>query len=415
MKLYVRLLKEGFAFAFQALIVNKLRTFLSLLGVTIGIFAIVSVFTLVDSLERNIRGSIETLGTNIVFVQKWPWSFGGNYAWWEYMMRPEVKQEELKKVQERTTLASHAAYVIEFRRTLKQGNSSIENQKLVAASKDYRHLRNFSLWKGRYFTDEEFRSGAPFCVIGARTAYDLFGIANPIGKRVKLGGKKATVIGVFEYEGESLINVSVDQETHIPIQFAKKLVNINDRRLGPRLMVKAKAGVPNEALIDELTGIMRSIRSLKPKQETNFALNEISILSEGFEGFFGFISLIGSVIGGFSILVGGFSIANIMYVSVKERTGIIGIQKSLGAKNAFILFQFLTESVVLTLLGGVFGLVLIFIITFGISSFTDYEITMSLKNVLTGVGLSIGIGLIAGLLPARTASRLDPVEAMRAN
>lgn len=415
MRLYLRLFKESIVFALQALVVNKLRTFLSLLGVTIGIFAIVSVFTLVDSMERSIRGSIETLGDNVIFIQKWPWSFGeGDYPWWKYMLRPEVHPDELEEIKQRSELSSAAAFMIEFRRTLKFDNSSVEQSKVVAGSGDASKVRTFEINQGRYFTEAEFKNGKPVCVIGARTAYDLFGGRNPVGKSIKIDGARATIIGVFEYEGESLINASVDQETHIPLEFARTFVKLDDSRLNPRIMVKAQEGVPNQALIDELTGIMRSVRRLKPKQEGNFALNEISILSEGLQGFFSQISLIGLIIGGFSILVGGFSIANIMFVSVKERTNIIGIEKSLGAKNSFILFQFLSEAILLTTLGGLIGMFLVFLIALGVSSFTEFTLVLSTQNIVTGIAISIGIGLVSGLLPALSAARLNPVDAIRA-
>lgn len=416
MRMYIRLFVESVVFGFQALVVNKLRTFLSLLGVTIGIFAIVSVFTLVDSMERSIRGSIETLGDNVIFIQKWPWSFGDKeYAWWKYMMRPEVSPDELDEIKERSELSTAATFILEFRRTLKFENSSIEESKVVASSADAPEVRNFEIGLGRYFSESEFKSGRAVCLVGARTAYDLFGVRNPVGKTIKIGGAKTTIIGVFEFEGQSLIGSSVDQETHIPLEFARTFVKLDNRRLNPRIMVKARDGVPNQALKDELTGIMRSARRLKPKQEQNFALNEISILSEGLTGFFDQISIIGMIIGGFSILVGGFSIANIMFVSVKERTNIIGIQKALGAKNAFILFEFLAEAVMLTTLGGLIGMFLVFLIAQGVSSFTEFTLVLSAQNIATGIGISVSIGLISGLLPALSASRLNPVDAIRAN
>tara|TARA_Y100000782_G_C10189046_1_gene269151 strand:- start:12406 stop:13656 length:1251 start_codon:yes stop_codon:yes gene_type:complete len=415
MRLYFRLFGESVVFAVQALTTNRLRTFLSLLGVTIGIFAIISVFTLVDSMERSIRGSIEQLGNNVVFVQKWPWSFeGSEYPWWRYINRPHVKLRELKDVEERSELAEACAYMIEFRRTLEFKNSRVESAKIIAGSKAIAKVRNFKIAKGRYFSESDFKSGRAVCVLGDRTAYDLFGSFNPIGKSIQLSGRKVVVIGVFEREGESMINASVDRETHLTLGFAASMVDPEDARLDPRIMVRAKDGISNDALIDELTGVMRSVRRLNPLQEQNFALNEVSILSEGLDGFFKQLSLIGLIIGGFSILVGGFSIANIMYVSVKERTNIIGIEKSLGAKNSFILFQFLTEAVMLTTIGGSIGLIILFITSLVASGLTDFEIVLTLQNVLIGIGISVSIGLFSGLLPALTASRLDPVEAMRA-
>lgn len=414
MKLYLRLFKESVLFAIQALRVNKLRTALSLLGITIGIFAIISVFTLVDTLENNVRSSVEDLGNNVIFVQKWPWQFGGEYHWWDYINRPLPKWQEQLIIEERSEYAEASAFIIDFFRTTKYKNNSVESTKIEAASTHYDKVRNFTVAQGRYFTEAEFRHGKALCLIGDLLAYDLFGPINPIGKTIKIGGKPVEVIGVFEKEGESMIGFSLDENALIPLNYARTIMNVNARQLGPTIMVKAKDGITNEALSDELTGIMRSARKLKPKQEQNFALNEISILSQGFNDFFGLINIIGWVIGTFSLIVGGFSIANIMFVSVKERINIIGIQKSLGAKNAFILFQFLSESVVLCILGGGIGLLTILVGAFITSIVADLEISLTLSNSLLGVGISVTIGLISGIIPAWSAAKMDPVIAIRA-
>lgn len=412
--IYLRVFKESLLFAWQALIVNRLRTLLSLTGVTIGIFSIISVFTLVDTLEDNIRGSIEELGDNVIFVQKWPWIFGNDYPWWKYVNRPEVALSEVEAVQERSSLAAASAYIINFRKTLKYRTNSMELQVVEATTSMYDQVRNVDLQQGRFITDAEFHSGTPVCVIGDYVAYVLFGPVNPIGKTIKVGGFHADVVGVFEREGESMIGMSMDEKVVLSVNFARKMVNPDNDRLSPILYVKAREGVPNSALKDELTGIMRSLRRLGPRKESNFALNEISILSEGFDEFFDFINLVGLIIGGFSILVGGFGIANIMFVSVKERTHIIGIEKSLGAKNSFILTQFLAEAVLLCLVGGAFGLVIIYLLTVLASQLMDLEVSLSLANIFLGFGISAVIGLLSGFIPALTASRMDPVQAIRA-
>lgn len=414
MKLYLRLFKESVLFALNALRVNKLRTFLSLLGITIGIFSIISVFTLVDTLENNVRNSVEDLGNKVIFVQKWPWQFGGDYHWWDYMNRPHPKWQEQRIISERSELAEGSAFVVDFNRTVKYKNNSVENIVIEAASGEYNKVRNFTIEKGRYFSEAEFRNGKPICIIGALTAYDLFGPISPIGKTIKIGGMKANVVGVFKKEGESMIGFSMDEQVLIPINFARTIMNVNARQLNPMIMVKAKENVSNKELKDELIGIMRSARHLKPKEDQNFALNEISIISEGFNGFFGVINIIGWIIGAFSLIVGGFSIANIMFVSVKERINIIGIQKSLGAKNLFILFQFLSESVVLCLLGGGIGLLIIFIGTIALTHLADMEVFLSFGNMFLGVGISVFIGLLSGIIPAWSAAKLDPVIAIRA-
>ena len=201
----------------------------------------------------------------------------------------------------------------------------------------------------------------------------------------------------------------------MPINYARTLVDIHDENLNPQIMVRAKPGLTNDDLISELTGLMRSIHKLKPRNEDDFALNQTSLISTQFDSLFGVIGIVGWVIGGFSILVGGFGIANIMFVSVKERTNIIGIQKSLGAKNYFILSQFLFEAVFLSLIGGVIGLLIVYLITLVAGDSIGMEIVLSKSNVILGFTISILIGVVSGFVPAYGASQLDPVEAIRSN
>ena len=409
----IRKFQEGLLFAVQALIVNKLRTFLSLMGVTIGIFSIISVFTLVDSLENEIRGSIQELGDNVVYIQKWPWSFEDNYPWWKYINRPEADLNEYKAIDERSELAAATGYVVGFRKTVKYNENSIERQSIQAITDDYDEVRTLEFEGGRFFSTQELANGKPVCIIGDYVAYVLFGAINPVGKTIKIDGRKVEVIGVMKREGESMLGESKDELVLVPVNYARGMIDLKSRFISPRVFVKAKEGVSVAALKDELTIIMRSLRRLKPKNDANFALNEVSILSRGFDEFFAFINMVGLIIGGFSILVGGFGIANIMFVSVKERTNIIGIQKALGARRTFILTQFLSEAVMLCLIGGAVGLVFIFLIGLGVSSFTEFTLALSAENMLLGFGISATIGLISGFIPALSASRLDPVEAIR--
>jgi len=201
----------------------------------------------------------------------------------------------------------------------------------------------------------------------------------------------------------------------VPLNYARSLIDIRSENLQPEIRVRAKPGVSNEELISELTGLMRSIRKTKPRAESDFALNQTSLISNQFDELFDIVGVAGWIIGGFSILVGGFGIANIMFVSVKERTNIIGIQKSLGAKNYFILLQFLFESVFLSVLGGVIGLLIVFIITLLAGDSFGMDIVLSRSNIILGITISILIGVVSGFVPAYGASQLDPVEAIRSN
>ena len=411
MMIFLKLFRESFIFAFQAIILNKVRTLLSLLGITIGIFSVISVFTIFDSMENEVKKSIESLGDDVLFVQKWPWVMGGDYPWWKYLQRPEPDINDLHEIQKRSIASEASAMMFGVNRDIKYMNNSIENTTISAITHDYEKVMPFNLSEGRYFTPLESISGRNVTIIGSEIASNLFQGLNPIGRKVKIFGSKLEVIGIIKKEGDDMFGNSADKQVFIPLNFARNYIDMNS--IGTTIIVKAKQYVNNDELKDELTGILRSARKLKPKAEENFAINETSILSKGFEELFGVIAIVGWIIGGFSLLVGGFGIANIMFVSVKERTNQIGIQMSLGAKKYFILFQFLFEAIFLSLFGGIFGLLLILLGTVIVSSLSEMSIVLTQGNVILAILVSSLIGLVSGIFPAFQASRLNPVEAMR--
>lgn len=409
----LRIFLESFRFAWHAIVSNKLRTFLSLLGVTIGILAVITVFTIVDSLEKNVRDSINKLGSDVIYIQKWPWgaSDDGEYKWWDFMSRPEVEIGEMKKLAAKSKKAEAIAFMISANRTLKYLNNSVEGVGVMAVSYDWKSIRSFDLAYGRYFTEQEIDGAKNYVILGHTIALSLLNNLDNVGEVIKIKGEKATVIGVFFKEGEDITGNSLDDAVVVPVTFGYKLMN--KRSSNPTIIAKAKTDISNEELRYELTGVMRSLRRLKPKMSDNFAMNEISLISSQLDSVFSVIGLAGWIIGGFSILVGGFGIANIMFVSVKERTKQIGIQKSLGAKNSFILYQFLFESIFLCLIGGILGLTLVFLLTQFVSNFFDFSIDLTLENIALGLSVSAIIGIISGIVPALSASKLDPVEAIR--
>jgi putative ABC transport system permease protein len=407
----VKVARESMAFAYQSITVNKMRTFLSLFGITIGIFAIISVFTILDSLEKNIRESLQSLGDNVVYVDKWPWFVQGEYPWWKFMNRPQPSLDDLSVINSASQLSDASAFIVSFRSLLKYNRNSSPDNSILSVTEQYDEIRSFEVEQGRYFTPFELHTGRHLVVLGSEIASELFVGTNPIGKTIKLAGYNVEVIGVLKKEGQSAIgDDSHDDLAIIPVEFAKSIVDF--RRVGPTLLVKAKIGIPTDELIDELRGILRSSRRLKPIEDDDFALNQISTLKQGVDNIFRMINIGGWIIGGFSILVGGFGIANIMFVSVKERTSIIGIQKALGAKNSFILLQFLYESVLLSILGGLIGLLFIFIGTTLVTHFSEFNISLSVDNIVLGLLVSAIIGVLSGYAPAWKASRLSPVEAI---
>lgn len=415
--LLYRLIIESFSFAFNSLRVNKLRTFLSLLGITIGIFAIISVFTVIDSLERHIRESLNALGNNMVYIQKWPWAppeGETEYPWWKYLNRPLPRIGDVEELMKRGSTIQSAAFFYGFSRTAGYDNNRLENATVLASTNHLLDVWNLKLSEGRYFTENEIRSGAPVALIGAVIAEKLFPGQEPVGAFIKIQGFRFQVIGVYEKTGQDMFGTSMDEYIHISAVKSFYLLDITGRDYNQAICVKAKPHTDRAAFLAEVEGIMRSIRRLGPLEENNFAMNEVSLISNRFDQFFVVFNLAGWIIGGFSILVGGFGIANIMFVSVKERTKIIGIQKSLGAKNYFILLEFIFEAVVLSVIGGITGLVLIFAGTHIVSYASTFSIQLTAENIIKGLLISIIIGFLSGLMPARAASRLNPVEAMNA-
>lgn len=415
MMLFIRLLKESFSFAINALVVNKLRTLLSLLGISIGIFTIITVFTVVDSLESNLRGSVEKLGNDVVYIQKWPWAFGSDYPWWKYFQRPSPSIRDFEKLEKRATNAEALTFTINISNQIaKYRNNTIENVEITAMTQNFDKVRTLEFEGGRYFTEAETRSGRNYVLIGHDIAEGLFGSMDPVGKEIKIKGRKLIVIGVIKKEGDDILNNTSDNSVFIPVNYVRNLVDIRNDRFDPMIMVKAKANVTLDELANELKGSMRSIRRISPREDDDFALNKSSLISVQMESLFRVINIAGWIIGGFSILVGGFGIANIMFVSVKERTNIIGIQKSLGAKNYFILLQFLVEAVVLSVIGGAIGLLVVYLCTLLATFVFDFSLTLSMGNIILGLFVSAIIGVISGFVPAYSASQLDPVEAIRA-
>lgn len=412
--IYLRLILESIAFAGQALRANLLRTLLSLLGVTVGIFAIISVFTIVDSLERNIRNSMSFIGENVIYVQKWPWSFEGNYPWWRYFKRPVVNLREFRMLERRLENQQGVAiFWSKGSNTLKNQSNSLSDVNVQGVSYAFNQVSDVPVTEGRYFTQQEIEGGRYVALIGADIAESLFPGQNPLGKEFKLKGLRFKVIGAMEKQGENMMGMpGNDKNAIIPYSAFMKIYPTGPDGLEPAIAVK---GLDTDAgLLDleyEIRGVMRSLRSLKPRDEDNFALNRPELLADAITGLFKIIGVAGWIIGGFSILVGGFGIANIMFVSVKERTNIIGIQKSLGAKNYFILLQFLFEAVFLSLIGGGLGILLVLGIT--LIPQDALEIILSAKNITLGLTVSVIIGLLSGIIPALMASRLDPVVAIR--
>lgn len=409
----LRQIYESFRFAWQALRSNITRTTLSLLGVTVGIFAIVAVFTIVDSLEKSIRDSMSAIGEKVLYVQKWPWGFGGEYQWWKYFQWPSPSNAEYKYLYDNLENASAVA-VMDFRGgiTLKNGSSSIDAL-IQGVSYEYSQISDVPLATGRYFMPLETTNARNVAIIGADIAEALFPGQIAEGKVFKLNGDKFTVIGVQVKKGESLVDFGGNPDTKCIITYGAFAKMFQSGRPDPDIVVKGFENDEGMKEVEaEVIGLMRTKRGIKPREENNFSINRPEAAAQAVSGLFAVLSLAGWIIGSFSILVGGFGIANIMFVSVKERTNLIGIQKSLGAKNYSILCQFLFEAIMLSLVGGLVGILLVYLLSF--MQLGTLVIILTPGNIMLGLGVSCVIGILAGIIPAMLAARMDPVIAIRA-
>ena len=407
---------ESIVQALHQLFSNKLRSFLSLLGITIGIFCIIAFKSAVDSLRQNIEGSFDKLGNDVLYIDKSPWNEPPHLSWWKYMRRPEPDFADFQALKERLKLSDLASLSVFIPgKTIKYHSSHVKGGFMAGVTYDYGEIFKLVFESGRYFTPFEYANGSNRIILGNELATELFQTVDPIGKEVKIMGQKFQVIGVLEKEGNSLVSViPFDEAIFVSFNTAKKLINVKSKYTwGTSLNIKAAEGVELVDLRDEVTGVLRSHRKLKPKEDENFAVNELSMFTNLLKPIFGVMNIVGIIIGGFALLVGMFSVANIMFVSVKERTNIIGIKKALGAKKSVILLEFLIESVILCVIGAILGLGIVIGALKIISRVFDYEMFLSSSNVILAITLSIVIGVLSGFIPALQAARMDPVNAMR--
>lgn len=408
------LMKESIKFAFGSLWGNKLRAFLSLLGIVIGVFSIILVLSAVSSLQKNVENSFNSLGSNVVFVGKWPWDgMGPDYPYWKYLKRPNPNPREIEYILERSSVIADIGFRAQRGVSGSHREQKVSSLQLMGVSHSYDKVRPLEISEGRYFNEQESRMGKNVTILGNDTKEALFGSNPAVGAKIRIEGKVYEVIGVLKPEGAGFIGGFNDGACFVPINNFKSLFNLESMANYSEIVVMPKEGIPMDVLKSELTGTMRGIRKLKPMEEDDFSLNETSILTQMTASIFAILNIVGWVIGMFSIFIGGFGVANIMFVSVKERTTEIGIQKSLGAPRKFILWQFLIESMVLSSVGGILGLVFVFITTIVITKFLGFDMSLNIQNATIGIFLSTLTGMIAGIVPAYSASKMDPVEAIR--
>ncbi len=413
-----RVLGETLKLTLQQLWLNKLRTFLSLFGITVGIFSIIAILTAVDALKNNINQSINSMGDNVLFVNKWAWTFSGpsDYPWWKYFQRPNVSYENYKYVQAKSKLAEYVSFEIGPRQ---QPEISFRDKKthkaqISAVADNYGKVLQLDIEKGRFLSGMDIGNGLNVCVIGKDIADKLYkNVPNPVGMELKMDGRQLTVIGVIAGKGQDLLGFNYDKSVIVPLDYYERNFSCDENMIDKTLEVRTRKGVSLEEMQNELIGIMRVSRKLRPKQEDNFSINQLSVIAKGFEGLFDSLGLIKWVIGAFSLIVGGFGIANIMFVSVTERKPVIGIKKALGAKRSDILLEFLLEAIFLCMMGALVGLALVYVMCIFATKASGMVFSLSLVNVLVAFFLAFVLGILSGIIPAYMAATLDPVEAIR--
>jgi len=410
------ILWNSFKMALQELRVNKLRTFLSLFGITIGIFCIIGVLATIDSLQTKIKSDLSSFGNNTIYIDKWSYGGGGgegDYPWWKYMKRPSMKVSEMETIQKKSYLASNIAFFVSSQQPFSYEENVLKGVLLYGITNDFNKIQAFNIAYGRYFKDTDFERGVPFGVIGYEVASELFGKPEKaLGKTVSYRGRRLAVIGIIEKQGSSMLSgFDYDKSCIVTYNYFASVFNPDNS--SPYIMVQAKPGIPSKALQDELNGVMRQLRKLSPTQEDNFTCNDVAQFKDQIESVFGSINSGGWAIAGLSLIVGAFGVANIMFVTVRERTSQIGLKKAIGARSSTILYEFLLESAFLCIIGGLVGLFLVWILALALSTVLPFAITIAPSIIFLALSICIILGVIAGIIPASIASKMNPVDAIR--
>ncbi len=409
----ITILVNSFLMAMQELRVNKLRTFLSLFGITIGIFCIIGVLATVDSLQRKVQSDIQSFGNNTIYIDKWQYGGGADYPWWKYIKRPTPKYEEMKFLQEKSKLAKNICFFASNTATLGFGDNVLNGVNIYGITEEFNQIQTIDIVYGRYVNESDFARGTACAVIGYQNAETLFGYPErAIGKEVSMGGKKIFIVGVIKKQGSSLVGgFNYDECLLISYRLFKSIFEI--QQSNPYIMVQAQLQVATTALTDELKGAMRQVRRLSPVSDDDFSLNDVNLLGESIDGFFSQVNAGGWAIAGLSLIVGMFGVANIMFVTVRERTSQIGLKKAIGARRSTILTEFLLESAFLCILGGLIGLLLVWILAQALSAVLPFPIYIAPNIVILALSICIILGIVSGIIPASIASKMDPVVAIR--
>jgi putative ABC transport system permease protein len=400
---------EGVKIAYEALTSYKMRSILTTLGIVIGVATVITIVALIQGLNKAFTSEISSLGTDTLYIGKWPWMMEGD-DWLRFRNRPNITVEEAFKVREAARLARAVSPVLQTRRTIRFEEKTLEHVQTVGTTEDYLVTSDVIPAEGRFILPSDVEHHRSVVVIGAEVAEKLFGDQDPIGKRVSIAGRKFRVVGVLEKRGTMFDN-NLDIFAIMPVGTFQSAFGATRRWVTIQVKVTSPALV--EEAEYELIGIMRRIRGLPPMKENNFAVNKQSLFLDAYNNLTRVLWAVAIGVGAISLLVGGIGIMNIMLVSVTERTREIGIRKAIGARKSDILWQFLIESMMICSLGVVIGIALAVGLAKLVAATTPLPAAITLWVVFLGMGFVVFIGLFFGIYPASKAARLSPIEALR--
>ncbi len=402
----MRALWEIFKMALGSLRANKMRSLLTTLGIVIGITTIIAIVSIVEGLNDAFAAELESIGQGVLYIQKYPWA---SNDWRKFRHYPDIGMKEYEAVAAEATMVAGQSPTKFARKTIKWKNRSMDLVQVMGVNSQYATIRNVFPAKGRFFIPADIERGRMICLLGHKAAESLFGIRNPIGQRIRIGKDRFEVIGVIAKRGD-FFDQNLDQFVLIPYTTFGK--TITRRRPRFTLAVKVAPHATMAAAKDELRGILRRVRKVPLNKPDNFSINEVDVLRELYNKLTGSLYAAMFAVAGISLLVGGIGIMNIMLVSVTERTREIGVRKALGARQRWILLQFLFEAMVIASIGGVFGVLGGAGVAKLVALTTPLPASVKGWSVVVGIVFSSAVGVFFGYFPARSAAKKDPIDAL---
>lgn len=406
--MFLRSIIEGVRLSLFAIWSNKTRSALTTFGIVIGIVMVTSMVTVIDGINRSFESSMAMLGQDVIFVQKWPWGFGGEYRWWDYVNRREMEVDYAERIAGQSRTATAVSAEASRRGSVTFEDNVAEEVEIDGVTPSYVFTSAVEIQDGRFFTEEENHAARNVTVIGYELADALFDWRDPIGRQVRIGGQRFEVIGVLDQQGNFMGMQSFDNMAIIPINSFRYLYGLR-RGISIRVQFEDEQSLHDGQY--EIEGIMRQIRRLGPAEENDFAINRLDMFEEQYKAMTGAIYGVGIFLTALSLFVGGIGVMNIMFVSVKERTREIGIRKAVGARYREILLQFMVEAVVICGIGGVIGVALSGLVVYVINQY--FVAHLGINTVLLAFFITTLTGLLFGFLPANRAAKSDPIESLR--